>query len=300
MHVYADIVFAINSLMDVFILWIVAKLRARCVPLWRLLCAGLIMSALYCLLVFVTQLREYLNVFAAVLIAALGVVICFRPQNVKEFAVLVGLAHVVAFALGGVGMAMFFFTNIGDMLGNMLVVSVQNFSVKLLLASACIFYILIKLFARWSKSFTLKKQALYPVKISCDGDNVSLTALVDTGNSLRDPLTRSPVMIAEFNAVKNFLPDSLKLVFYEKKDNDLEAWVEGLNNVAFAGRVRMIPFASLGSQNGMLFGFRPDKVEIINEDKTDTFKDVVVGIYNFSLSNEGRYQGLLSPEMVAR
>jgi stage II sporulation protein GA (sporulation sigma-E factor processing peptidase) len=60
----------------------------------------------------------------------------------------------------------------------------------------------------------------------------------------------------------------------------------------------MIPFASIGSQNGMLFGFRPDEVEVISEDKTDTFKDVVVGIYNFSLSAEGKYQGLLNPEMI--
>jgi hypothetical protein len=36
----------------------------------------------------------------------------------------------------------------------------------------------------------------------------------------------------------------------------------------------------------------------MTEAKTDTFKDVVVGVYNFSLSHEGRYQGLLSPELV--
>ena len=300
MHVYADVVFAINFFMDVFILWIVAKLRARHVPLLRLLCAGAMMSGLYCLLVFVAQFRAYLNIFAAVLIMALGIVVCFRPRDVKELSVLTGLAHVAAFALGGVGMALFYFTNIGDMLGNMLVASTQNFSVKLLLASACIFYILIRLFSRWSKSLAIRKQAFYPIKISCDGDDANLTALVDTGNSLRDPLTRSPVIIAEFNSVKHFLPDSLKLVFYEKKEDDLDAWANCLNDAAFAGRVRMIPFASIGSQNGMLFGFRPDKVEVINEDKIDTFKDVVVGIYNFSLSGEGKYQGLLNPEMVMR
>jgi stage II sporulation protein GA (sporulation sigma-E factor processing peptidase) len=299
-HVYADVVFAINFFMDVFILWIVAKLKARRVPVWRLLCAGAVMAGLYSLLVFVAQFRVYLNIFAAVLIIVLGIVICFRPRNVKELAILTGLAHVAAFALGGVGMALFYFTNIGDMFGNMLAVSTQNFSIKLLLASSCIFYILIRLFSRWSKNLAIRKQAFYPVKISCDGDDANLTALVDTGNSLRDPLTQAPVIIAEFNAIQQFLPDSLKLVFYEKKEDDLDAWVNGLNDAAFAGRVRMIPFASLGSQNGMLFGFRPDKVEVINDNKTDTFKDVVVGIYNHNFSNEGKYQGLLSPEMVTR
>lgn len=298
MNVYVDVVFAINLIMNGFILWIVAKLRSKYVPLWRLLCAGAMMSGLYCLLVFATQLRTYLNIFAAVLMMVLGIVVCFRPRNLKELAVLAGLAHVAAFALGGIGMAMFYFTNIGDMLGNMLVASTQNFSLKLLLASASIFYILIRLFAQWSKSLAIKKQAFYPVKISCAGEDANLTALVDTGNSLRDPLTRAPVIIAEFNAIKHFLPDSLRLVFYEKKEDDLDAFANGLDNTTFAGRVRMIPFASLGSRNGLLFGFRPDKVEIISDNKTDTLKDVVVGIYNFSLSKEGEYQGLLNPEML--
>jgi len=284
--------------MDVFILWIAAELRSRYVPPLRLLCVGAIMSGLGCLLVFVEPLRAYINVFSAVLIMVFGIIVCFRPRNLKELAVLTGLAHVVAFALFATGMALFYFTNIGDMLGNMLVVSIQNFSVKLLLMSACIFYISIRFLMRWSKNLAIKKQAFYPVKISCAGEDASLTALVDTGNSLRDPLTRAPVIIAEFNAVKHFLPDSLKQVFYEKKEDDLDAWANGLNHTAFAGRIRMIPFASLGSRNGMLFGFRPDKVEIMSEDKTDTLKDVVVGIYNFSLSKGGEYQGLLNPEMV--
>ncbi|MCL2698677.1 MAG: sigma-E processing peptidase SpoIIGA [Defluviitaleaceae bacterium] len=297
MHIYADVVFAINLIMNAFILWIAAKLRSRYVPPWRILCAGAVMSGLYCLLMFVARLRPFMNIFAAVFIIALGIVVCFRPRDVRELAILTGLAHVAAFALGGIGMALFYFTNIGDMLGNMLTVSYRNFSVHLLLASSCIFYILIRLFARWSNSLAVKKQALYPVKISCGGDDISLTALVDTGNSLRDPISKSPVMIAEFNAVKHFLPDSLKLIFYEKKEDDLDAWVNVLDD-GFAGRVRMIPFAGLGIQNGLLFGFRPDKVEVMNDNKTDIFNDVVVGISNFSLSHEGKYQGLLSPELI--
>jgi stage II sporulation protein GA (sporulation sigma-E factor processing peptidase) len=55
----------------------------------------------------------------------------------------------------------------------------------------------------------------------------------------------------------------------------------------------MIPFSSLGRTNGMMIGFRPDAV-IVGE----KISDVVIGIYNSRLCRDGRYQGLLGPELI--
>ncbi|MDK2789208.1 MAG: hypothetical protein PWP07_2453, partial [Epulopiscium sp.] len=57
-------------------------------------------------------------------------------------------------------------------------------------------------------------------------------------------------------------------------------------------------FSSLGMPNGMLVGFRPDQVEVIEHDNTSTvLKDVVIGIYNQRLSKDNRYQALLHPDI---
>ncbi len=58
----------------------------------------------------------------------------------------------------------------------------------------------------------------------------------------------------------------------------------------------MIPFKSLGRANGMLIGFKPDRVAV-GADASRS--DVVIGIYNSRLTRDGRYQGLLAPELVA-
>jgi stage II sporulation protein GA (sporulation sigma-E factor processing peptidase) len=58
----------------------------------------------------------------------------------------------------------------------------------------------------------------------------------------------------------------------------------------------MIPFSSLGKTNGMLVGFRPDCVKV---EGMENKPDVVIGIYNDRLCRDGRYRGLLSPELVA-
>ncbi len=299
MEIYADVVFAINFFMDLFILWVVCKLSHKKISVFRLVLGGIIMSATYCIIIFVAPFRIYLNIFASVLILICGVAITFKPKSVKEFFKLIFFSYVTAFSIGGLGIALFYFTNISDVIGNMMGFTINNFSFNILLISVCSFYIIIKLSLSWYNRITLKKQAIYSIKIFYDKNDVALTALVDTGNSLHDPITKVPVIIAEFNSIKNFLPDSLKLIFYENKDENLDIVANTISDSGFLGRVRMIPFVSLGKKNGILLGFRPDKVEITSNSKeVIVLKDVVVGIYNYKLTGNNAYQGLLNPELI--
>jgi stage II sporulation protein GA (sporulation sigma-E factor processing peptidase) len=60
----------------------------------------------------------------------------------------------------------------------------------------------------------------------------------------------------------------------------------------------VIPFSSLGTPNGMLLGFKPDQVEILEKDDTiKVLQDVVIGIYNQRLSRDNKYQALLHPDI---
>ena len=76
---------------------------------------------------------------------------------------------------------------------------------------------------------------------------------------------------------------------------DLEKIPEDIKN-EYISRLKMIPFSSLGKQNGMLVGIKPEKVEIINE-YSDVKDDVVIGIYNKSLTKRGEYNALIGIEL---
>ena len=62
-------------------------------------------------------------------------------------------------------------------------------------------------------------------------------------------------------------------------------------------KLKFIPFSSLGRQNGMLVGIKPDFVEIVEEQKTQKRNDIIIGIYEKSLTKDGRYRALMGIEV---
>jgi stage II sporulation protein GA (sporulation sigma-E factor processing peptidase) len=301
---YADILFLINFIMDSFILWVISKCARKKISLRRALLGGLVMAGMYCLTILVEPLRRMNAVFASLIILSLGVVIALSPRNFKIFLKTLLMGYGVSFAVGGLGLALFYLTDLPYVAGYFLAEPGEALrGVPWQLPVLCIgaSYVLIKLAVRAAAGVTLKRQELCPVKVFLGGDEAAFDALVDTGHSLREPVSQSPVIVAEFEYIKAFLPDRLKVLFYEKHENDFSEFLQ-VNPIArerekeiFFSRLRMIPFSSIGRANGMLLGFKPDKVAVgVRE-----YSDVIIGIYNSRLTRDGKYQGLLSPELTA-
>ena len=87
-------------------------------------------------------------------------------------------------------------------------------------------------------------------------------------------------------------------IFEESKENDLTSVTDIISNSQWYSRFRLIPFTSLGKENGMLIGFRPDYIEVDQENEKKGTSNVIVGIYNRSLSKGEKYRALLSPELI--
>jgi len=294
MTLYADILFLVNFVMNTFVLWVVSKIiRSKKKTRWIFIGSGT-MSLLYTLLIAVEDLRFVNTVFASVVILLVGVFVAYRPPTVKSYIKPMIISYCISFAVGGLGMSLFFLTDIphavyfiaGDWQG-----FYQGVSWQLVLVGMAVSYVLIKIGLRIYQRHSLKRQMLCNVQIFMGETGASFEALVDTGHSLKEPLSKSPVIIAEFEHVKEFLPDGLKILFYEKREKE---FLFSEEPDSFYKRVRMIPFTSLGRANGMLIGFRPDSVMI----EGNAPQNVIIGIYNDRLCHDGRYQGLLSPEIV--
>jgi stage II sporulation protein GA (sporulation sigma-E factor processing peptidase) len=292
-EIYLDVVFAVNFVMDTFVLWLAGRLAGRGKAGARLWAGGGLMALLYCLLLFVENLKIYQNLFAAVLIVMLGCLAAFRPRGALDFLKLVALAHGAAFALGGMGMALFYWTHIGDWAGHILGLTVTRVSVGLLAVTTGGAYGVLKICALLRRRAARRR--IFPVTIHYAGADASLPALLDSGNLLKDPLSGAPVVVVEFGALRGMLPQEVCRVFEERNEEDLGR-VLGMVDGPVAARFRMIPYESLGKQHGMLLGFRPDRVEIGPEGVG--YDHVVVGIYNRKLSRDNTYQGLLSAELL--
>jgi stage II sporulation protein GA (sporulation sigma-E factor processing peptidase) len=295
MTVYADVLFAVNFTMDGIILWTVAKLTRQRVKLLRLALGALAMALPYCILVLAAPYNTVISLTASVVMLTLGLVIALKPRKFKKLLLQVSLGYIASFAIGGLGLALFYLTDLPFLAYTVM----ETLSWKLVAVCVIGSYAAVKVIVRLTEYIAVKRQMLTSVSVRVGDCNTAFEALVDTGHTLYDPISNSPVIIAEFEQVKHFLPEKLQTLFNEKNENDLSLLIQSSDGGGFAGRLRMIPFKSLGRANGMLIGFKPDYVTVgAGASAAAVRSDIVIGIYNNQLTRDGRYQGLLAPELV--
>ncbi|MBR1442765.1 MAG: sigma-E processing peptidase SpoIIGA [Firmicutes bacterium] len=275
MTVYIDIIFILNFFMDMLIFYISGKFIVKTAPA-RLILSSLFGAFGYCLII----VNDLGNIFA-IIVMVISAVICFRPQSIPALIKTIFITNTVSFAIGGTAMSLYYNTRFAPL-------------IVLIISSACA-YIAMKFLMRHYKMITLKKQTIHNITIYKNGSKKELKALTDTGNSLYEPTGKLPVIIVEFNEIKDLLPYSVAALFLSGEENDLEKLMIAASG--FNG-FRLIPYSSLGKKHGMLIGFESDMTEIEEEGRTIAKKSVI-GIYNGSLSEDGAYCALLNPELLA-
>ncbi len=127
----------------------------------------------------------------------------------------------------------------------------------------------------------------------------TIKAFIDTGNLLKDPISGMPVIVIESIQLEKLIPK--KIIYHlndilEGKDDNILSQIANEDMLKF----RIIPFSSLGKQNGLLLGFIADKLEIKLEENTTDLSNVIIGIYDKSLTKNGAYTGLVGIDIIER
>ena len=78
---------------------------------------------------------------------------------------------------------------------------------------------------------------------------------------------------------------------------ELENFSEDIKK-EYISKLKVIPFSSLGKQNGMLLGIKADEVNIENEEENITKENVIVGIYDKALTKKGEYRALIGMNLL--
>lgn len=138
---------------------------------------------------------------------------------------------------------------------------------------------------------------LVPVEIACDGRVARVTALMDTGNQLTDPLTQAPVVVVEAGAVESLFPEGLRPDIASLTGGDFSRISALPAQGGWSSRFRVIPFTSLGQDHGLLVGFKPDVVKVLLPEPAAAPRGTIVGLSNNRLDPEGAYRALLHPSL---
>ncbi len=294
-YVYADIILLENLIMNYLILWSTARLARYRHSKVKLLIASLL-GAVYAVLSYFPGYGYLFTFYMKILFSLLIVIVAYTPAYFHLLLKLTGIFYIISFIFGGAAFGLFYFINGLNLTSNG-ISFIRDFPVKILIAAVTAAYFIISYSWDYIHHRIKREKIILKVQMRFDGKQLCMDALVDTGNSLKDPLTNTPVMITEYDAIKELLPDDVQKIFEQEGENDLNAIAEIMTISKWASRFRIIPFRSLGRENGMLVGFKPDEAIIFDKDRRIQ-SDIIVAIYRRNLSGDGEYGALIHPEML--
>ncbi len=120
-------------------------------------------------------------------------------------------------------------------------------------------------------------QRYFEVELCYEGKRISVTALADTGNTLRDPVTGVPVMI---------LSSKMAFVLTGLSKQQLAKPLETMESGCLPG-LRLIPYHCVGCDNGMLLALNLKGCKVRGKEK-----DLLVAFAPAGLGKEGTFQAL--------
>ena len=294
MTIYIDLILLENIVMNYIILVATSIISKSRISLTRCLISSTI-GSIYSILNYLIELDTYTNLFLKILISVIMIKIVFDSKKIKTFFKQIIMFYLTSFTFGGVAFMLLFFINPKNVVfnGNHLV---GLYPIKVTIIGGIVGFIIISIVAIIIRNRLNQNNIIYDLKIKYGGKTIILKTLMDSGNLLKDPITNMDVIIVEKESLNDLLDKkSFEYINKMKKGNLLEENFENINKYKF----KFIPFSSLGNENGMLIGFKPDCVEICGEEE-NIRNDVVIGIYEGKLSKTDKYTSLVGLNIFKR
>lgn len=295
MTIYIDVVFLENLVMNSIILvasGIILKKKMK----WIRIILASSLGAIYTIIGYISVLEIYSNLILKVILSILIIYIAFNPQTVKQLWKDLLIFYLTSFVFGGVAFALIYVVKPQDILmKNGLFLGTYPLK-TVLLAAIVAFIIIIAAFAIVKTKFS-KKDMFCDVEVELNNKIIKTRAMIDTGNLLKEPITNTPVIVLEHTLLYECVPKEILDNLESILGGELVKIPEEVRN-EYISKLKLIPFVSLGKQNGMLVGIKADSLKIIQDDQEKENKNVIVGIYNKSLTKRGEYRALVGMDLI--
>lgn len=295
MTIYIDIVLIENLIMNFIILLATGIVLKEKIKTVRLLLASLL-GAIYSVVSYMSILEIYSNIILKIILSIVIVYVAFNPQTMKKMWKDILIFYLTSFVFGGAAFALIYIVKPQDILmKNGLFLG--TYPLKTIVLGAIVAFIIIITAFTIVRTKITKKDMFCKVEIQINGKKIETTAMLDTGNLLKEPITNTPVIVVEHTLLYDCISKEIL--------NHLDELLGGeFNNIPekikeeYMAKLKFIPFSSLGKQNGMLLGIKADSVIIKDGEKEEQKDNIIVGIYNKSLTKMGEYRALLGIEML--
>ena len=261
----------------------------------RLILASLL-GAGYSIIAYMGIIKVYSSIILKIILSVLIIYIAFNPQNIKKMCKDLLLFYLVSFVFGGAAFALIYIIKPQNILmKNGLFLG--TYTLKTVMLGAIVaFCIIIGAFAIIKNKIS-KKDMFCEIEILINQKKIKTKAMIDTGNMLKEPITNVPVIVVEHILLYSCMPKEILNNLKEIMGGDFKNIPCDIQE-KYISKLKLIPFSSLGKQNGMLIGIRPEYVKVITDEQEKINKNVIIGIYEKSLTKKGEYQALIGIELL--
>lgn len=280
--IYIDSLFLLNTVVNYLLLLSAGRLTGEILCRWRI-ALGAAVGGVYAAAIFFPNTAFLLHPLVKIAMGVLMMLVAYGGSGRLLRVSLVFFG--VAAAFGGGIFAIELLGGQGLSLSNGIFYSNMDLRLILLSAAGC-YVVLTMVFQRTAKHTPVGRELL-PAVLTLGEGQVTLTALVDTGNTLTDPHTNRPVMVAEGEKLAALLPEGAGLSAQQLR-NPIATMV-GITHHQLKGRCRLLPYQAVGVECGMLLALRLDKVTVGGED----YGSILVALSPTRVSDGGGYCALI-------
>lgn len=301
MTIYLDVIWLLNFLFDSLLIFLTGFILKRRTKKWRVFLSGFFGS----LIIFApfTPFEFIMNsAFFKIFISIIMVTIAFGFKRLKYFAANISVFYLVTFATGGAMIGVHYLMKFDyDFANAFFLTYIKGFGdpiswIFVILGFPVLWYFSKNTFDLF-ENVKIQTDQLIDVKIDIFNHSVRLRGLVDSGNQLYDPITKRPVMIVSLEKITGILPGELVPMF----SNVNRLWSDKIEiPTEWADRLSVVPYRVVGQDHQLIVTFRPDKVELFqNEEILQTGK-VLIGLVDQKLSSDDTFDCIVHPKILAQ
>ncbi len=295
MTIYVDIVLLENLIMNYIILCVTAIIVKLEINYIRIFVASLL-GSLYAIISYVSSLEIYSTVILKIILSIIIVYISFNPQSIKKMWKELLIFYLTSFLFGGVALSLLYFINPKDIISKNGVL-VGTYPIKVAVMGGIIGSIIIIASFKIIKSKITNKDMFCNINIKINDNYIKTKAMIDTGNLLKEPISNIPVVVLEHSLLYDVIPKEVLNNLEKILGGDFENIPEKIKE-EYILKLKIIPYTSLGKQNGMLVGIKAEEIIIEKDGEKLNRNNIIIGIYNKSLTKKGEYRALIGIDLL--
>ncbi len=277
--IYADVFFLINFIINYLILFTSGYISARYIRRWRLFLAAAT-GALYGFTVFIPYFSFLTSLPVKLLISVLMVIISFGYRNIIKNTFLL---LIISLVFGGAVFTVtpLAFNGLFEIYNGFYYI---HLSFPTLITTSLSTYILLLLIFR--RGTVRADRSFSTVRICSENKNITITALHDTGNSLREPGSNANIIISDYATIRGILSESIT----EIMDQSLpENYPLLLDKLAEFGRFSLIPYQTIEAGFSLMLTYRPECVFLDGK----SLPGALIGFSRQRISSGGVYSAII-------